>query len=100
MDVLLIEDDEAFAFSLVEYLEDRGHHLTVVREGFKGLDEAQKGYGCILLDLGLPDVDGMQLIPQLKERAIHAPLIVLTGRDDAHTAVEAMKSGPYDSTQN
>jgi DNA-binding NtrC family response regulator len=96
MDVLLIEDDEAFAFSLVEYLEDRGHHLTVVREGFKGLDEAQKGYGCILLDLGLPDVDGMQLIPQLKERAIHAPLIVLTGRDDAHTAVEAMKSGAYD----
>jgi len=96
MDALLIEDDEAFAFSLVEYLEDKGHHLTVVREGFKGLDEAQKGYGCILLDLGLPDVDGIQLIPKFKDIATHSPLIVLTGRDDAHTAVEAMKAGAYD----
>jgi DNA-binding NtrC family response regulator len=96
MEVLLIEDDEAFAFSLTEYLADRGYQLTAVSEGFKGLDEARKGYGCILLDLGLPDVDGMQLLPQLKEIAIRAPVIVLTGRDDATTAVEAMKSGAYD----
>ncbi|HEX9948560.1 MAG TPA: response regulator, partial [Thermodesulfobacteriota bacterium] len=96
MDVLLIEDDEAFAFSLAEYLADRGYHLTAVSEGFKGLDEARKGYGSILLDLGLPDVDGIQLIPRLKEIAINAPIIVLTGRDDATTAVEAMKSGAYD----
>ncbi len=96
MDVLLIEDDEAFAFSLTEYLADKGYHLTAVSEGFKGLDEARKGYGSILLDLGLPDVDGMQLIPRLKEIAINAPIIVLTGRDDATTAVAAMKSGAYD----
>lgn len=96
MDVLLIEDDEAFAFSLAEYLADKGYHLTAVSEGFKGLDEARKGYGCILLDLGLPDVDGIQLIPRLKEITLRAPIIVLTGRDDATTAVEAMKSGAYD----
>ena len=96
MDVLLIEDDEAFAFSLAEYLADRGYHLAAVSEGFKGLDEARKGYGSILLDLGLPDVDGIQLIPRLKEIAPSAPIIVLTGRDDATTAVEAMKSGAYD----
>lgn len=96
MDVLLIEDDEPFAFSLTEYLEDRKYHLTTVREGFKGLDEARKGYGCILLDLGLPDVDGIQLLPQLTKTAALSPIIVLTGRDDASTAVEAMKSGAYD----
>ncbi|MCJ7663594.1 MAG: sigma-54 dependent transcriptional regulator, partial [Desulfobacterales bacterium] len=96
MDVLLIEDDESFAFSLVEYLTDRGHSLTVFREGWKGLDEARKGYGCILLDLGLPDVDGIQLIPKFKDIATHSPLIVLTGRDDATTAVDAMKAGAYD----
>jgi len=96
MEVLLIEDDEAFAFSLTEYLADRGYQLTAVSEGFKGLDEARKGYRCILLDLGLPDVDGIQLLPKLKEIAIRAPIIVLTGRDDATTAVEAMKSGAYD----
>jgi DNA-binding NtrC family response regulator len=96
MDVLLIEDDEAFAFSLVEYLAERGYHLTAVKEGFKGLDEARKGYGSILLDLGLPDIDGMQLIPRLKEISPRAPVIVLTGRDDASTAVGAMKSGAYD----
>jgi DNA-binding NtrC family response regulator len=96
MDVLLIEDDEAFAFSLAEYLADRGYHLTTISEGFKGLDEARKGYGCVLLDLGLPDIDGIQLLPRLKEIASRAPIIVLTGRDDATTAVEAMKSGAYD----
>ena len=74
MDVLLIEDDEPFAFSLTEYLEDREYHLTTVREGFKGLEEARKGYGCILLDLGLPDVDGIQLLPKLTEAAARSPI--------------------------
>jgi DNA-binding NtrC family response regulator len=96
MDVLLIEDDESFAFSVAEYLTDKGYNLMVVREGLKGVDEARKGYGCILLDLGLPDVDGMHLIPKLRETAGLSPIVVLTGRDDAHTAVEAMKSGAYD----
>jgi DNA-binding NtrC family response regulator len=96
MDVLLIEDDESFAFSIAEYLTDRGYNLTVVSEGWKGVDEVQKEYGCILLDLGLPDVDGIQLIPKLREMAAFSPIIVLTGRDDVLTAVEAMKSGAYD----
>ena len=96
MDVLLIEDDESFAFSIADFLADRGYTLSIVREGFKGVDEVQKGYGCILLDLGLPDVDGMHLIPKLKEMAAHSPIIVLTGRDDASTAVKAMKAGAYD----
>jgi DNA-binding NtrC family response regulator len=96
MDVLLIEDDEAFAFSIADYLADRGYTVTAFREGLKGVAEAQKGYGCILLDLGLPDVDGMHLIPKLREIASRAPLIVLTGRDDASTAVAAMKAGAYD----
>ena len=96
MDMLLIEDDESFAFSIVEYLTDKGHNVTIVHEGRLGVTEATKGYACILLDLGLPDVDGIQLIPQLKDITPHAPIIVLTGRDDASSAVEAMKSGAYD----
>jgi DNA-binding NtrC family response regulator len=96
MDVLLIEDDESFAFSLAEYLADRGYNLTIVQEGRQGVSEAAKGYASILLDLGLPDVDGIQLIPQLKDRAPRSPIIVLTGRDEASSAVEAMKSGAYD----
>jgi DNA-binding NtrC family response regulator len=96
MNVLLIEDDESFAFSIAEYLTDKGYNVTIMREGRHGLTEAQKGYACILLDLGLPDVDGMQLIPQLKDMASPSPIIVLTGRDDAPTAVEAMKLGAYD----
>jgi DNA-binding NtrC family response regulator len=96
VDVLLIEDDESFAFSLAEYLADRGYNLTIVREGRQGVHEAAKGYASILLDLGLPDVDGIQLIPQLKDITPYAPIIVLTGRDKASSAVEAMKSGAYD----
>ena len=96
MDVLLIEDDAAFAFSIADYLADKGYVVTAFREGLKGIEEARKGYGCILLDLGLPDIDGMRLIPQLREMAPRTPLIVMTGRDDAATAVEAMKAGAYD----
>ena len=96
MDVLLIEDDESFAFSISEYLTDNGNNVTIVHEGRQGVTEATKGYACILLDLGLPDVDGIQLIPQLKDITSHAPIIVLTGRDDASSAVEAMKAGAYD----
>jgi DNA-binding NtrC family response regulator len=96
MDVLLIEDDESFSFSITEYLTDKRYTVTIVREGRDGAQEAQKGYACILLDLGLPDMDGIQLIPQLKDRAPQSPIIVLTGRDDASTAVEAMKLGAYD----
>lgn len=96
MDVLLIEDDEAFAFALQEFLGQRGYHLTIVKEGKRGLEEFSKGYGCILLDLGLPDIDGIRLIPLMRQKGEHPPIICLTGRDDAHTAVEAMKSGAYD----
>jgi DNA-binding NtrC family response regulator len=96
VDVLLIEDDESFAFPLAEYLADRGYNLTIVQEGRQGVSEAAKGYASILLDLGLPDVDGIQLIPTLKEKAPRSPIIVLTGRDEASSAVEAMKSGAYD----
>ncbi len=96
MDVLLIEDDEPFAFSVAEYLTDHGYSLTAVREGWEGVNEATRGYGCVLLDLGLPDIDGIQLIPKLREAVPLAHIIVLTGRDDAATAVKAMKEGAYD----
>ena len=96
MNVLLIEDEESFAFSIAEYLTDKGCNVTMVREGRQGATEAQKGYACILLDLGLPDIDGIQLIPQLKNEVPGSPIVVLTGRNDASTAVEAMKSGAYD----
>ncbi len=94
--VLVIEDDPAIRSSLVRSLTDRGHAVSSARSGLDGLQQAlDEAPDLVLLDLGLPDLDGHSLLSML--RAVRqTPVIVITARDDDPSVVKALDAGADD----
>jgi DNA-binding response OmpR family regulator len=94
--VLVIEDDPAIRSSLVRSLTERGHAVASEPAGLPGLQRAlDTEPDLVLLDLGLPDLDGHSLLTML--RAIRStPVIVITARDDDPSVVKALDAGADD----
>ena len=94
--VLVIEDDPAIRSSLVRALTDRGHAVSSAPGGMAGLQQAlDEQPDLVLLDLGLPDLDGHSLLTML--RAVRrTPVIVVTARDDDPSVVRALDAGADD----
>ncbi|MEV6634072.1 fused response regulator/phosphatase [Actinoplanes sp. NPDC051470] len=95
--ILLVEDDEGDAFLVRELLEEAGapFELTVARS----LSEARgktSGIQCVLLDLGLPDAEGIDGLRRFLAIAGSAAVCVLTGRSDEHLGVAAVAEGAQD----
>jgi diguanylate cyclase (GGDEF)-like protein len=98
--LLLIEDSDADAGLLLEMLKDhpdntaRVRHARSMREAVAHLAAAE--VDAIVLDIGLPDVDGIGAVQRVREAAPHAPLLVLTGRDDEALAMQSLHQGAQD----
>ncbi|HZZ95899.1 MAG TPA: SpoIIE family protein phosphatase [Jatrophihabitantaceae bacterium] len=96
--VLLIEDDEGDALLVRECLLEAGVSSDDViwrRTLSDGIDAMSNAPGCVLLDLGLPDAEGLGALHRLVSRATATPIIVLTGRND-RTGVDALAAGAQD----
>jgi two-component system, OmpR family, response regulator RegX3 len=91
--LLLVEDDRAIAESLVPGLRADGHEVTHVATGTEAL--AASGYELVLLDLGLPDVDGRDVCRQLRQRG-DVPIIMLTASGDEFDRVLGLELGADD----
>jgi len=91
--LLLVEDDRAIAESLVSGLRADGHEVAHVSTGADAL--AATGYDLVLLDLGLPDVDGRDVCRQLRQRG-SIPIIMLTARGDEFDRVLGLELGADD----
>ncbi|MBI5781080.1 MAG: response regulator transcription factor [Rhodocyclales bacterium] len=97
MDVLLIEDNPDLAGNLVDYLESRGHRVDLARDGFSGLHfAASKTFDAIVLDLGLPGIDGIELCRRLRHEGITTPILMLTARGDLDDKVLGLEAGADD----
>lgn len=95
--ILLIEDDDRIAAILVQGLELRGYEVTVATSGFAGRDAWATGeYQLILLDVMLPEIDGVTLCARLREDGDTTPVIMLTARDDDSMRERAMAAGAND----
>jgi DNA-binding response OmpR family regulator len=94
MQVLLVEDDEGVASALAELLGQAG--ATVVRT-VRGADALHrvKGSDLVLLDLGLPDMDGLDVLRTLR-RASAVPVIIMTARDGDGAVVLGLRAGADD----
>ena len=93
MKLLLVEDDRAIAESLVSGLRADGHEVAHVATGTDAL--AATGYDLVLLDLGLPDIDGRDVCRQLRQRGA-VPIIMLTARGDEFDRVLGLELGADD----
>ena len=94
--VLLVDDDPRIRQSLSRLLQRRGHAVRTASSGFSGLQDATDNPpDVVVLDLGLPDVDGFELLKML--RAVCAvPVIVATARDDEAVIVACLDAGADD----
>ncbi|MES9813972.1 MAG: response regulator transcription factor [Candidatus Thiodiazotropha sp.] len=97
MRLLLVEDDELLVTSLKHDLEQQGFAVDHAREGieaeFMGDNMA---YDLIVLDLGLPNRSGLEVLKNWRTRDNRTPVIILTGRDAWHERVEGFKAGADD----
>ena len=95
--ILIIDDEETLSYFLKKSLRQEGYEVLLARtggEGLKLLDE--KEVDLVLLDLRLPDIEGSEVLKEIKASGGEMPVMMLTGYGTIDSAVEAMKSGAYD----
>ena len=95
--VHVVDDDAAVRRALVRLLRSEGLEAVTYETAQAVLNAAPSlSSGCILLDLQMPGMDGLELLGRLGELGIELPVIVVTGHGDVPTAVRAMKAGAVD----
>ena len=94
--ILVVEDDEAIRNACRRGLTERGYAVATAAAGMQGLEQVLKRPPqVVLLDLGLPDVDGLTLITMIRA-ASRVPIIVITAQDDDPTMIKALDGGADD----
>lgn len=94
--VYLVDDDEAIRRSAGFMLKTSGFDVKSFMSGVEFLKEKEIDPGCILLDVRMPGMDGIQVQQELRGRGSTIPVIVMTGHGDVNVAVQAMKAGAVD----
>lgn len=94
--MLLVEDDEAIAGSLMRVLAEQGFSVTHVAAGRRALAAATPKVGLVILDLGLPDVDGLTVCRDLRRTRPDLAILILTARDQELEVVAGLDAGADD----
>jgi DNA-binding NtrC family response regulator len=95
--ILIIEDDALVRKTLTSQLGKRGFEVGVAETGEGGVRLFQESCpDLVLLDVRLPDIDGLEVLRRIKERNRRAIIVVMTAFDDMKTTVEAIKLGAYE----
>ncbi len=94
--ILVVDDDEVMRQTLSDVLKKRGYGVSTAETGGQTLSYIKdKPFDLVLLDIRLPDMDGLDVLKRIKELEGDLMVIVMTAYSDVQTAVTAMKSGAY-----
>lgn len=95
--IYIVDDDHAVRDSLQMLLEASGYAVRAFASAQAFLnDVGSLDFGCLIVDLQMPEMDGLELQRQLAERGIKLPVVVVTAHGDVATAVRAMRAGAVD----
>src|SRR5689334_18195655 len=95
--VLVAEDEENLAQILCTFLRSRGHQVVCVGDGKAALQALRdEAYDVAIVDIVMPEVDGLEVLRQLRSEPEPPEVIVITGNGTVETAITAMKLGAYD----
>ncbi|MGC5307662.1 response regulator transcription factor [Micromonospora zamorensis] len=95
--LLLVEDDRALTALLADLLAEEGYDVDLAGDGQSGLHHAlARDYQLMVIDRGLPVLDGLQLVTRLRERGVTCPVLLLTARGSLDDRVEGLDAGAED----
>jgi len=95
--VLIVDDEESIRDSLRMILEYEGYRVDEASGGAEALARvADRSPDAVLLDIKMPEMDGLTVLKKLRERGYDMPVLVISGHGDISTAVEAIRLGAYD----
>jgi len=97
MRILVVEDEEKLAASLKKVLESESYAVDIASDGEMGLDLALgEEYDLIILDLGLPKKDGVEVCRESRNEGINTPILMLTARDSIRDKIGGLDTGADD----
>jgi len=97
MRILIVEDDEVLSDGLSRILSAEGHAAVVAARGESAIEAAGgEHFDLVILDIGLPDLDGFEVLRRLRERGHRMPVLVLTARDKVDDRVHGLDLGADD----
>lgn len=97
MNILLIEDDAVLSDGLTHILQQSGYTVSSTASGEYALQLIQaQGFDLIVLDLGLPDMDGLEVLSRLRSQKIALPILILTAREGVTNRIEGIRLGADD----
>lgn len=95
--ILVVDDDKNIRFTIAEFLTDNGFTAIESPNGYNAIEVFKKEKPLlVLLDLKMPDINGIECMKLMKETDPIVPVILITGHGDVPTAVEAIRLGAYD----
>lgn len=95
--ILIIDDEKAIRRTLGEILSFEGFTIDEAADGAEGIKKIKEhNYDCILCDIKMPKMDGMEVLMQSREEKPDIPFIMISGHGNIETAVEAVKKGAFD----
>lgn len=97
MRILVVEDEHRIAHSLQKGLEQEKYAVDVAYTGTEGYDlAATEEYDLIILDIMLPEMDGITICKKIREQKIHTPILLLTAKSQVHDKVKGLDTGADD----
>jgi DNA-binding response OmpR family regulator len=98
MKILLVEDDPRLSRSLARLLEQDRHNVEVAHDGETGLDVAlgENGIDVVILDIGLPDISGVEVARRIRRERKELAILMLTARDTVNDRVTGLDAGADD----
>lgn len=97
MKLLLVEDDDLVSDSLSRALRGSGHIVDCVNDGAHAeLVVNTESYDVVILDLGLPGMEGLELLKKMRSKKISVPVLILTARDSYEERIQGLDSGAND----
>lgn len=95
--ILVVDDERAIRNTLKDILSFEGFEVEEAVDGAEGLEKIkQKDYDCILCDVKMPKMDGLEVLEKAKAAKPDVPFVIISGHGDIETAVDAVKKGAYD----
>ena len=95
--VLVIDDDKGMSYTLSSLVAQLGHEVTCIHTLREGLEKASSGeFDVVLLDVRMPDGNGLEVLPRIREMPSRPEVIIITGAGDPDGAELAIKNGAWD----